>query len=202
MPSIWCPKCQFNKKRSALCPQCGFVEEDNSKTYQAPTGIKARTLNGKPQLKSNYEEPKKSYMMTCDVCGNDIAVKATSCPHCGDTKTKNLVWKVLKIIAIVITVMVVIDIILMSFGIALLNEAAKPENVNKIMNKVHQDNVEMMSRHMSKIMPTQPQVTYTNTLKEEERLRQLKIQKQQRELARLQKESEEAKRKLSEQLKQ
>lgn len=201
MPSIWCPKCQFNKKRSALCPQCGFAEVDNTKTYQAPTGIKARTLKGKPQLKSNYVESKKSYMIACDVCGNDIAVKATSCPHCGDTKTKNLVWKVLKIIAIVITVIIVLDIIFMSFGIALLNEAAKPENVNKIMNKIHQDNVEMINKHMSKIITTQPQVTYTNTLKEKERVRQLEINKKQQDLARLEKESEEAKKILSEQLK-
>lgn len=202
MSSIWCPKCQFKKSRSAKCPECGYLEEDNTKTYQVPTGVKARTLEGKSQLKSNYAESKNSYMMTCDVCGNDIAVKATSCPHCGDTKTKNLVWKILKIIGVVIAVMIVIDIILMSLGIVLLNEAAKPENIHKVLDKVHKDNVEMINKHISKIVTTQPQVTYTNTLKEKERIRQLEIQKKQREISRLQRESEEAKIKLNEQLKQ
>lgn len=202
MSSIWCPKCQFKKSRSTKCPQCGFVEEDNTKTYQVPTGIRARTVNSKPQLKSNYTEPKKLYMMTCDVCGNDIAVKATSCPHCGDTKTKNLVLKVLKIIGVIIAIIIVIDIILMSIGIAIIGEATKPENVHKVMNKVHQDNVEMVNKHMSKIVTTQPSKTYNNRLKEQERIRQKDIQKKQQELTRLQKESEEAKRKLSDQLKQ
>ncbi len=200
MPSIWCPKCQFNKSRSDKCPQCGFTEEDNTKTYQAPAGIKARTLKANSQFKSSYAEPNKTYMMTCEVCGNNIAVKATSCPHCGDTKTKNLVWKILKIIGVVLAVIIVIDIILMSLGIAFLNKVAKPENVQKVMNKVHQENVEMINRHMNKIVTIQPSATYKNTFKEQERVRQLEIRKKQQEIARLQRQSEDAKKKLSEQL--
>lgn len=32
MPSIWCPKCGFDKKRDVKCAKCGFVEKEKNET--------------------------------------------------------------------------------------------------------------------------------------------------------------------------
>ncbi len=114
MSSIWCPKCQYNKKKEQKCPKCGHIEEDHYKEQ--------KTISN------------KKYMTKCKVCDNNIAVKATSCPHCGDIKSKNLFWKIIKILAIVIITIVIIDIILASIGIIILGSSI--ETINKQSNKI------------------------------------------------------------------
>lgn len=54
MPSIWCPKCQTNKHRDIKCPKCGFIEEDNSKSYKVPKSKPVRLITGKKEIKTDY----------------------------------------------------------------------------------------------------------------------------------------------------
>ncbi len=62
MPSIWCPKCQTNKHRDAKCPKCGFIEEDNSKTYEVPKNKPVRILNGNKKMKTDFGKYKMNFI--------------------------------------------------------------------------------------------------------------------------------------------
>ena len=84
--SMWCEKCNkvtYGKK----CDFCGHTNTEKKTQKNKTKKINKKTKNIK--------------MTECNVCNEQIAVKATSCPHCGDTKTKNLVWKIIKIIILV-----------------------------------------------------------------------------------------------------
>lgn len=113
--AVFCPKCGKKTYNEYNCDHCQHEIKAQDSTQQ------------KFKVKTQYTTP-------CSVCGNDIAVKATSCPYCGDTKSKNLFWKIIKIIVIVMAVMFVVNLILASIGIVLFkNEMTK---VNKEMTKV------------------------------------------------------------------
>jgi len=119
--AIWCKKCQ-TKLINGKCTKCGYEEE--AKTYQVPKNKGVRKING---INQNM-----GFMIPCDICGEQIAVKATSCPHCGDTKSKNLFWKIIKIIGIIIAVIFILDIILASVGIAIFSSSIKEINKQQI----------------------------------------------------------------------
>ncbi len=119
MSSIWCPKCQYNKKKEQKCPKCGHIEENHYKEQ--------KTISN------------KKYMTKCKVCDNNIAVKATSCPHCGDIKSKNLFWKIIKIIAIVTITIFIINIILASIGIVIIGSSI--ETIDKQYKKITNETI-------------------------------------------------------------
>ncbi len=61
MPSIWCPKCQTNKHRDIKCPKCGFIEEDNTKTYKVPKSKPVRLLTGNKEINSESKILNKNF---------------------------------------------------------------------------------------------------------------------------------------------
>ena len=126
---------------------------------------------------------KKTYTRPCDVCNNDIAVKAISCPHCGDIKSKNLFWKIVKIIFIVIAVLFIIDIILLSMGIVFFDDIMK--GVQKQTVEMHEKTMKDFNKQFEKSIKIQPTTinipnTYQTKLQEKERQRQLDIQRKQK----------------------
>lgn len=163
--------------------------EDTSKSYTIPKPKKARILTPEKNMK-------KTYMIPCNICGNDIAVKATSCPHCGDTKSKNLFWKIIKIIFIVLAVLFIIQVILASIGIAILDD-----QMDKTIEQLDKQNKQMI-KNINNIKPPTINLpnTYQSKMKEDERRRQLAILRKRRELQRLQQESENAKTQLKAQI--
>ena len=106
---------------------------------------------------SNKQSFNTGYMKECEVCGKKIAVKATSCPHCGDIKSKNLFWKIIKIIAILIAALFILEVILTSIGIAIFSNAL--DNVNKELDKSNQT----MIKQIKNIKP--PIINFDNTYK-------------------------------------
>ncbi len=122
--SVWCEKCQkttFNEKK---CDHCGQNPKKEVKTYQVPKNNGARKTKGK-------------FLIPCDICGEKIAVKATSCPYCGDTKSKNLFWKIVKIIGIVIAIMFILEVIVTTIGISIIGNSFN--NINKQNEKMIKD---------------------------------------------------------------
>lgn len=97
-----------------------------------------------------HKKIKTKYMVPCEVCGNRIAVKATSCPYCGDTKSKNLFWKIVKIIAIVIAALFILKVILTSIGIAIFSNSL--DNASKELNKSNQKMIKQINDIKSPII--------------------------------------------------
>lgn len=196
--SMWCEKCNKVNYSKGKCEHCGHIPNNTSPTYTVPKNKGAKVTQDISQNKI-----KISYMIPCDICGNDIAVKATSCPYCGDTKSKNLFWKIIKIIFIVIVVLFIIDIILVSMGIVFFDDIVK--GVQKETTIMHQKTFNEFNKQIEKSLQIKPTTinlpnTYQSKLQEKERQRQLEIQRKHRELQRLQRESEIAKRKLKEEM--
>lgn len=94
--------------------------------------------------KSNKQSFNKSYMKECEVCGNKIAVKATSCPHCGDTKSKNLFWKIIKIVAIIVAILFTLQVIVASIGIAIVGNIWN--NTNEQTHKQEKEIIKLATK--------------------------------------------------------
>jgi len=187
--SMWCEKCNKVNYSKGKCDHCGYIPKDTSKTYTVRENKGVKVTRG---ITKNV----KAYMVPCTVCGNDIAVKATSCPHCGDIKSKNLFWKIIKIIFIVVIVLFLIEIVLASIGIVFFDD------ILKVMQKEQKVTIDktfkQLNKQLNQTLKIQPikmntPNVYQQNLKEKDRKRQILIQSKERELQRLKIESENAK---------
>ncbi len=116
--SVYCPNCQMLSYDEDRCDYCNKMIDNQS----------GKGIHFKDSKKPNNRITTKKYMTKCEICGEHIAVKATSCPYCGDTKSKNLFWKIVKIVAIVMVALFLLNILLASIGIVILGSAAKEAN--------------------------------------------------------------------------
>ncbi len=129
--AVFCPSCDKKTYNEYECDFCNFeIKESKDKTYN-------EIVN---------KRKKKKFMMACDVCGEKIAVKATSCPQCGDTKTKNLVWKIVKIVVLIFIILFIINFILSLIGIAILGSVVGDINKEnkQVIKQINQKNMKMI----------------------------------------------------------
>lgn len=127
--SVFCPNCQKITYDEYTCDHCQYEIKKNS----AARSQKEKYVYG--QLVKN----KKAYMTPCEICGEDIAVKATSCPYCGDIKSKNLTWKIVKIVFIIIAILFVIDLIVGGIAILYINNKFNDSNIEETTKQIHNE---------------------------------------------------------------